>query len=204
MKRTSDIGFTETVKAIQSRKGSRGAYSDAQWQTEITSDLTAYIASMRSIFVATVNAQGYPYMQHRGGPPGFLQVMDKKTIAFADFKGNRQFITQGNLEDNPRTFFFMIDFQKKQRVKLWGSSEIIEDDPGLLAELMPDQSLYRAAPEQIFKFKVEAWDVNCPQHIPQRFDAEDVADALQDRDQKIAELEAELAQLRKLAGNAEP
>ena len=170
-----DIGFTETVKAIQTRKGSRQAYANSQWQSEITDDLAAYISQMRSVFVSTVNAQGYPYTQHKGGPAGFLHVMDRNRIAFADFKGDRQFISQGNLQDNPRTFLFMIDFVNRQRIKFCGHSEIIEDDPDLLEKLMPDQSSYRKRPEQVFEFTVEAWNANCPQHIPQRIDAEHVS-----------------------------
>ena len=185
-----DIGFTETVKAIQTRKGSRQAYANSQWQSEITDDLAAYITQMRSVFVSTVNAQGYPYTQHKGGPAGFLHVMDRNTIAFADFKGNRQFISQGNLQDNPRTFLFMIDFVNRQRIKFWGHSEIIEDDPDLLEKLMPDQSSYRARPEQVFKFTVEAWNANCPKHIPQRIDAAHVSRMLQEKEARIAELEA--------------
>ncbi|WP_318167892.1 pyridoxamine 5'-phosphate oxidase family protein [Roseobacter sp.] len=194
MDNASNIGFTKTVKAIQERKGSRRSYENAQWQTEISDDLASYIANMRSVFVSTANGQGYPYIQHKGGPPGFLHVLDRKTIAHDDFKRNRQFITQGNLQDNPRTFMFMIDFLNSQRVKLWGCSEIIEDDPDLLARLMPDPSTYNARPEQVFKFTVEAWDVNCPQHIPQRVDAKDFNRILQEKDLRIAELEAALEQ----------
>ena len=188
----SDIGFTETVKAIQTRKGSRDIYAHVDWRTEITQDLIDCTAKMRSIFVATVNADGHPYIQHRGGPPGFLHVLDKHTIAFADFKGNRQGSTQGNLQDNPRTFVFMIDYLNQRRIKLWGRSEIIEDDPDLLARLMPDREAYRALPEQVFKFTVEAWDINCPQHIPKRVEAEDFVRMVQSKDTEIAALKAEI------------
>ena len=197
---SSDVGFTETVKQIQARKGSRNAYArmeqDGGWQTEITPDLAAYIANQRSVFLSTVNGAGQPYIQHRGGPRGFLHVLDKSTIAFADFKGNKQFISQGNLAENPKAFLFLIDYVNKTRIKIWGEAEIVEDDPELLASLMPHAAEYRAAPEQLVLFRVKAWDANCPQHIPQRFDREDVEELLRDRDRKIALLEEQIRQLK--------
>ena len=197
---SSDVGFTETVKQIQARKGSRDAYARVEqaggWQTEITSDLAAYIANQRSVFFATVNGAGQPYIQHRGGPRGFLHVLDKTTIAFADFKGNRQFISQGNLSENPKAFLFLIDYVNKTRIKIWGEAKVVEDDPELLSSLMPHAAEYRAAPEQVVLFKVTAWDANCPQHIPQRFDREDVEELLRERDRKITLLEEQIRQLK--------
>ncbi|MEM7068776.1 MAG: pyridoxamine 5'-phosphate oxidase family protein [Pseudomonadota bacterium] len=197
---SSDIAFTDVVKAIQSRKGSRPSYSNMEenggWATEITPDIAAYISAQRSFFLATANAQGQPYIQHRGGPPGFLKVLDTKTIAFADYKGNRQFISQGNLEENSKAFIFLIDYMMKTRVKIWGTAEVIEDDPELLASLMPNRQEYRAIPEQVIRFTVEAYDQNCPQHIPQRFDADNVARALGNKDKRIAELEQQLELLK--------
>ena len=191
---SSDVGFTPTVKAIQTRKGSRAHYADAQWKTEIDEDLAAFIGAQRSFFLATANAQGQPYIQHRGGPPGFLHVVDPRTLAMADFKGNRQYISQGNLMDNPRAFIFLIDYARRQRVKIWGRAKMIEGDEDLAKKLMPEG--YKARAEQVLVFEVDAWDANCPQHIPQRFEAEDVAAAIASRDARIAELEAELARLR--------
>ncbi len=196
---SSDIAFTPTVKTIQSRKGSRTAYARMEaaggWETTITSDLAAFISEVRSFFIATANSEGQPYIQHRGGPPGFLKVLDEKTLAFADFKGNRQFITQGNLEENPRAFIFLIDYAHRRRIKIWGRAEIVEVDPTLLASLMPAD--YSARPDQVIIFKLEAWDSNCPQHIPQRFEADDVSRALASRDARIAELEALLVERRR-------
>ena len=189
---SSDVAFTPTVKTIQSRKGSRTAYARMEaaggWETTITPDLAAFVSEVRSFFMATANSEGQPYIQHRGGPPGFLKVLDEKTFAFADFKGNRQYISQGNLEENPKAFIFLIDYAHRRRIKIWGRAEIVEDDPALLASLMPAD--YSARPDQVMIFKLEAWDTNCPQHIPQRFDAEDVTRALASRDARIAELEA--------------
>ncbi len=194
----SDVAFTPTVKAIQSRKGSRGAYarmeSQGGWATAITEELAAFIAAQTSIFLATANAQGQPYIQHRGGPPGFLQVFDEHTIGFADFNGNRQYISSGNLAENPRAHLFLIDYATRQRIKLWGTARVVEDDKTLIARLMPAN--YRAKSEQAILFTVAAWDANCPQHIPQRLEAGDVAKALQSRDRKIAELEAEISRLK--------
>lgn len=194
----SDVAFTPTVKAIQSRKGSRGAYarmeSQGGWATAITEELAAFIAVQTSIFLATANAQGQPYIQHRGGPPGFLQVFDEHTIGFADFNGNRQYISSGNLAENPKAHLFLIDYSTRQRIKLWGTARVVEDDKTLIARLMPAN--YRAKSEQAILFTVAAWDANCPQHIPQRLEAGDVAKALQSRDRRIAELEAEISRLK--------
>jgi uncharacterized protein len=194
----SDIAFTSTVKAVQARKGSRRGYEHVErtrgWKTELTDDLIAFIAEQNSVFLATANRDGQPYIQHRGGPKGFIHVLDATTLAFADFQGNRQFITSGNLLDNPKAYLFIIDYTHQRRVKLWGEAEVIENDPELLQRLMP--AGVRARPEQIIRFRIKAWDLNCPQHIPQRFEAADVAAALAARDQRIAALEAELATLR--------
>ncbi|WPO41100.1 pyridoxamine 5'-phosphate oxidase family protein [Tardiphaga sp. 42S5] len=195
---SSDIAFTPTVKAIQTRKGSRSGYAHVEenggWRTEIDDNLAAFLAEANSFFLATASADGQPYMQHRGGPKGFVKVLDKQTLAFADYSGNRQYITQGNLAENPKANIFMMDYAHRRRVKLWGIARVVEDDPALLASLMPQG--YRAKPEQVILFTIAAWDTNCPQHIPQKFDAADVAAVLAARDARIAELEAELATLK--------
>ncbi len=164
------------------------------FKTAISEELAEFIAAQRSFFIATANLEGQPYVQHRGGPPGFLRVLDSHTLAFADYAGNRQYISLGNLADNPRAQLFLIDYAERRRVKIWGTARVVESDAKLLAKLMPEG--YRARPEQAIVFDVSAWDANCPQHIPRRFEAEDVEAALQQRDQRIAELEAELRALR--------
>jgi predicted pyridoxine 5'-phosphate oxidase superfamily flavin-nucleotide-binding protein len=195
---SSDVAFTPTVKAIQSRKGSRQGYAQREqkgaWLTQITDDLKGFIEAQTSVFLATANSEGQPYIQHRGGPAGFLRVLDSKTIAFVDFAGNRQYITSGNLTDNPKAYLFLIDYMLRRRIKIWGTARIVESDAALLAQLMPEG--YQARPEQMILFTVAAWDSNCPQHIPQRFEAADVAAAIAKREQRIAELEAEVLQLR--------
>ena len=194
----NDVAFTGTVKAIQARKGSRPAYARMEqagsWAQTITEELKAEIEAQTSVFLATANGAGQPYIQHRGGPAGFLKVLDAHTIAFVDFAGNRQYITQGNLEENAKAHLFLIDYARQRRIKVWGTARVVEGDQALLSRLMPDG--YRAKPEQVVLFTVTAWDVNCPRHIPQRFEAADVRAAIESRDRRIAELESEIARLR--------
>jgi predicted pyridoxine 5'-phosphate oxidase superfamily flavin-nucleotide-binding protein len=194
---SSDVAFSPSVKAVQARKGSRAAYHALEekggWETRITEDLAAFVAAQTSIFFATAGATGQPYIQHRGGPAGFLRVLDEKTLGFADFTGNRQYITQGNLADNPKAYLFLIDYARRRRLKLWGKARVVEDHK-LAATLMPAD--YKARSEQAILFTVSAWSENCPQHIPQRIDAAVVATAMADRDRRIAWLEAQLARLQ--------
>jgi uncharacterized protein len=195
---SSDVAFTPAVKAIQTRKGSRDGYADVEarggWRTEIDERLAAFLAETSSMYLATASADGQPYVQHRGGPKGFVKILDKNTLAFADYSGNRQFITQGNLSENPKAHIFLMDYAHRRRVKIWGEARVVDDDPALLQSLMPQG--YKARPEQVILFRISAWDTNCPQHIPQKFDAADVAAALAARDARIAELEAELVKAK--------
>ena len=194
---SSDVAFSETVKATQARKGSRRAYERVEerggWQTRITPELAGFIEAQTSVFLATASREGQPYIQHRGGPPGFLKVLDEQTVGFADFSGNRQYITLGNLADNPKAHLFLIDYVHRRRVKIWGEARVVEGDAALIENLMPKG--YEARAEQAILFTVTAWDSNCRQHIPQRFEAADVAAALDERDRRIAELEAEVKRL---------
>jgi predicted pyridoxine 5'-phosphate oxidase superfamily flavin-nucleotide-binding protein len=170
---SSDVAFTPRVKAVQVRKGSRRAYARMEaaggWATLIDEDLKRFVEQQISVFLATASADAQPYVQHRGGPPGFLRVIDEHTIAFADFDGNRQFITQGNLEENPKAQLFLIDYATRRRIKIWGTARVVEDDAELVQSLMPSD--YRARASQAIVFTVTAWDANCPQHIPQRIEA---------------------------------
>ena len=198
MSYASDIAFTPAVKAIQERKGSRPSYArmeeSGSWETRISPDLKEFVESQTSVFLASANLEGQPYIQHRGGPPGFLKVLDEETIGFVDFVGNRQYITLGNLAENPKAHLFLIDYVNRRRVKLWGEARVVEGDSELTEQLMPKG--YKARASQVIVFKVHAWDANCPQHIPQRLEASDVAAALAERDQRISELEAQLRALR--------
>jgi predicted pyridoxine 5'-phosphate oxidase superfamily flavin-nucleotide-binding protein len=193
----SDVAFSPAVKQIQVRKGSREHYAHQEqrgWRTEVDENLAAFLAETNSFYLATASADGQPYIQHRGGPKGFLKVLDKHTLAFADFAGNRQYITQGNLTENPKAYVFVMDYAHRRRVKIWGAARVVEDDDALVRSMMPKG--YRARGEQVILFTISAWDTNCPQHIPQKFDAADVAAAFAARDARIAELEAEVAALR--------
>jgi predicted pyridoxine 5'-phosphate oxidase superfamily flavin-nucleotide-binding protein len=195
---SSDIAFTPTVKAIQTRKGSRSGYAHVEenggWRTEIDDNLAAFLAEANSFFLATASADGQPYMQHRGGPKGFVKVLDKQTLAFADYSGNRQYITQGNLAENPEGQHLHHGLRASPPGQALGHRAGGRGRSGAAASLMPQG--YRAKPEQVILFTIAAWDTNCPQHIPQKFDAADVAAVLAARDARIAELEAELATLK--------
>jgi predicted pyridoxine 5'-phosphate oxidase superfamily flavin-nucleotide-binding protein len=200
---SSDVGFTPAVKAIQEQKGSREIYARMEeqggWRTEIDERLIDFLSNTNSFYFATASAAGQPYIQHRGGPKGFIHILDKRTIAFVDYGGNRQYISLGNLSENPKAHIFLMDYANRRRIKLWGEARVVNDDHALLRSLMPKG--YRARPEQVIVFKITAWDVNCPQHIPQKFDAADVSEALAMRDARIEELEAELARMK---GEAAP
>jgi predicted pyridoxine 5'-phosphate oxidase superfamily flavin-nucleotide-binding protein len=196
---SSDVAFTPAVKAVQTRKGSREAYAQVEasggWHTEIDENLAAFLAETNSFYFATASADGQPYIQHRGGPKGFIKVLDKNTLGFADYAGNQQYITQGNLSENARAYIFVMDYAHRRRAKLWGTARVIEDDEALLQSLKPHG--YKARIEQAVLFQISVWDSNCPQHIPQKFDAADVAAALSSREARIAELEAELDALKR-------
>ena len=194
---TSDVGFTPAVKEIQSRKGSRSGYEEMEkkggWRTRVDDVLSGFLAGQRSVFLASVSSEGAPYIQHRGGPPGFVKVIDDKTLGFVDYRGNRQYITQGNLAGNNKVHLFLMDYMNRRRIKIWGKARIVEGDEKLLEELMPEG--YKARPEQVVLIELIAWDINCPQHIPQRFEADDVARALKERDDEIERLNARIEEL---------
>jgi predicted pyridoxine 5'-phosphate oxidase superfamily flavin-nucleotide-binding protein len=201
--RPSDIAFTDAVKAQQTRMGSRRAYAHMEegsgWQTLITPELEEFIAARDSLYLATANAAGQPYIQHRGGPRGFLRVLDEHTLGFADYAGNKQYITLGNVQENAKAHVFLMDYAHRRRIKIWGELSAVEGDGELNARLKPEG--YKARVERVLLIKVIAWDVNCPQHIPVKIDADDVAAALEKRDTRIAELEAELRKLRAMSGS---
>lgn len=195
---SSDIAFTPVVKAVQSRRRSRAAYAAMEagggFRTSIDETLAAFLAEVDTAYLATANAAGQPYAQHRGGPRGFIQVVDARTLGFVDFAGNRQYITTGNLEENDKAFLFLMDYAHRRRIKVWGRARVVEGDEALTQRLMPQG--YRARPEQVVLFEVEAWDVNCPQHIPQKVDAAEVARVIEAQQIRLDTLEAENAALR--------
>lgn len=200
--RIADIAFTEAVKARQQALGSRADYQrqleQQDWLTTVTDDLAAFLATRTSFYLASVSETGHPYIQHRGGPPGFLKVIDNRTLAFADFAGNRQYISLGNLDGNDRVHLFFMDYANKTRIKLWGRARVVEEDETLMAALATPG--YRARPERAIVISIEAWDLNCPQHIPDLFGEEVIAQVAAKLTAQIAELRAENAELKEWMG----
>jgi predicted pyridoxine 5'-phosphate oxidase superfamily flavin-nucleotide-binding protein len=194
----SDLAFTPAVKAWQERQGSRAGYArmaeKRDWHDTVTPELVAFLAQRDSFYLSTASAEGRPYIQHRGGPAGFLKPLDDKCVAFADFGGNKQYITAGNLSENDRAFIFLMDYASRQRIKLWGRARVVENDAELLERLADPE--YAAKPERAIVFELEAWDVNCPQHITPRYTEDQIAPALAKLQARIDELEVEVAGLR--------
>jgi predicted pyridoxine 5'-phosphate oxidase superfamily flavin-nucleotide-binding protein len=201
---SSDVAFSPAVKQVQTERGSRGAYARVErsggFRTEIDDDLRAFLERIDTCFLATASADGQPYVQHRGGPRGFIRALDSSRLAFVDFSGNRQYVSTGNLRENPRVCLMLIDFEERQRVKIWGTAEMVPLDAKLLAEL--GDPTYRARAEQVCVITVTAWDVNCPQHISVKLPAEPVTQELRRLETRIRALEAENARLR--AGRTAP
>jgi uncharacterized protein len=190
----SDIAFTPTVKTVQEKKGSRENYAKMEqkggWSDTVTDDLAQFIGERDSFYLGTASGDGQPYIQHRGGKPGFLKVVDERTLAFADFKGNRQYLSTGNLLDNDKAYIFLMDYPNRRRIKIWGTAKVVDDDPILIAQLTDTD--YKGKPEQAIVFTITAWDVNCPQHITRRYTETEVSEIVDPLKERIAELEAQL------------
>jgi uncharacterized protein len=196
----SDLVFPPGARRAQADRGSARTYDKrvaAGFPSRVPPELAAFIGELDTAFLATVSAAGAPYIQHRGGPKGFIKVLDDRTLGFADYAGNRQYITISNLEDNDRAYLFLLDFAARRRIKIWGRAQVVEDDPVLLERLSDPN--YRGRPERAILFTVEAWDVNCSQHITARFSESEIADATAMMRERIAALEAENARLRAAA-----
>jgi hypothetical protein len=191
---SSDVAFTPAVKAIQTAKGSRKLYAKVErsggWETTVTEDLAQFIRERDEFYLATANAEGQPYIQYRGGRPGFLRVIDNHTLGLADFGGNQQYITLGNLSENPKAFIFLMDYVDLRRIKLWGKARVIEDDAALVEKLRDAEDPSPA--ERAILFEVEAWDMNCQQHIHRRFPQEIVGPYIEKLQARVEELEAKL------------
>ena len=203
MANNSDIVFPEAARLAQAERGSARGYDKkvaAGFPDQVTPDLAGFVAELDTFFLATVSAAGAPYIQHRGGPKGFLKVIDERTLGFADFAGNRQYITISNLAENDRAFLFLLDFANRRRVKAWGRARVVEGDTALLDRLI-DKG-YRARPERAILFTIEAWDINCSQHITERFTPAEVSMAVEKLRERIAALEAENSRLRAQSGEA--
>lgn len=191
----SDVAFTPAVKAVQTAKGSRASYARMEhgdgWRTTVTPDLAEFLADLDMFYLGTATADGQPYIQYRGGSPGFLKVLDDRTLAFADFGGNRQYLSVGNLSENARAFLFLMDYANQRRVKVWGTARVVEDDPGLLEHLR--DPVYPGKVERAVVFAIEAWDINCPQHIHPRYSQRQLAPLVEGLKTRIADLETQLA-----------
>jgi predicted pyridoxine 5'-phosphate oxidase superfamily flavin-nucleotide-binding protein len=194
MSGSQDFLFSAGVKAEQARLGSRAQFADREWATEITDNLREFLAAIDTFFLATASADGRPYVQHRGGPPGFLKPIGTHTLAFADFAGNRQYITLGHLKENDRAHIFIPHFATQQRVKLWGRARVVEGDLELMERLV--DPTYKAKPQRAIVFTLEAWDANCRQHIVPRYSEAEMAPAMNNLIQRIKELEEEVARLK--------
>lgn len=195
--------FPPAVRTAQAERGSADRYERRMvegFPDRVTPELAKFIAEQDMAFIGTANAAGEPYIQHRGGPKGFIKIVDERTLGFADYRGNRQYITLANLSENDRAFLFLLDPARRQRIKIWGHARVVEDDP-LLVERLSDAG-YHAKPERAILFTIEAWDVNCSQHILARYSEADLEESFTTVRQKIAALEAENAALR--AAHAEP
>ncbi len=189
----SDIAFTPSVKRAQQQRGSRDAYARMEqrggWQSRITDELAEFISQRDSFYLGSASADGQPYIQHRGGPRGFLRVLDDRTLAIPDYVGNAQYISLGNLDENDKAFIFLMDYPNRRRIKIWGTARVVEDDAGLLDQLAdPDD---RGRPERAFLFEVSAWDINCPQHILPRWTEDELTAKLATLHQRIEQLEIE-------------
>jgi uncharacterized protein len=189
-----DVLFSAAVKAEQARLGSRAQFEDREWATEITDNLRQFLDAVDTFFLATASADGRPYVQHRGGPPGFLKPIGTHTLAFADFAGNRQYITLGHLKENDRAHIFIPHFATQQRLKLWGRARVVEGDLELMERLVDPP--YKAKPQRAIVFTLEAWDVNCRQHITARYTEAEMAPAVNKLVARIKELEEEVARLK--------
>src|SRR3954465_712799 len=195
----SDIVLTPAARRAQAERGSARRYDEktaAGFPTTVTPELAAFIAEQDTAFLGTASADGAPYIQHRGGPKGFIKVVDEHTLGFADYRGNRQYITLGNLSENDRAYLFLIDFSRRQRIKLWGRARVVETHEALVAKLF-DQG-YKAKPERVILFTIEAWDVNCSQHITARLSEAEIEQMAATIQERYAALQAENAHLKAL------
>jgi predicted pyridoxine 5'-phosphate oxidase superfamily flavin-nucleotide-binding protein len=194
--------FTPAAQRAQAERGSAKAYERRiaeGFPDRITPELAKFITEQDTAFLATATADGAPYVQHRGGPKGFIKIIDEKTLGFADYRGNRQYLTLANLSENDRAFLFLLDPARRQRIKFWGRARIVENEPELVQRLFDDG--YKARPERAIMFTIEAWDVNCSSHIVTRFTEAEIGEAFAAVQAKIAELERENSRLRAAVTN---
>ena len=202
----SDVAFSATVKQVQTERGSRAAHARQEarggFESAVTDELAGFIAEVDTAFLATASAEGQPYVQHRGGPRGFIRVVDGQTLGFLDLPGNRQYVTTGNLRENDRVCLFLIDYARRLRVKVWGHARVVPASDPAAAALAPDLPAGRGRIEQAILISVTAWDANCPKHIPQKIDAAEAEQVVRDLRGRIAALERENRALRTAAAGS--
>src|SRR3954449_9021433 len=189
--------FTPAAQQAQAERGSAKHYErrlEEGFPDKVTPELAQFIAEQDTAFLATATADGAPYIQHRGGPKGFIKVVDERTLGFADYRGNRQYITLANLSENDRAYLFLIDFSRRQRIKLWGRARAVENDDALVANLFDHG--YKARTERVILFTIEAWNANCSQHITARLSEPEIEGLFTTVQQQISALQAENARLR--------
>ena len=200
----AEIAFTPGVKSEQERNDSRRGYARLEGgddhHDKLGADEAAFLAGRDSFYMATVSEAGWPYIQHRGGPAGFVHVLDSKTIAFADFTGNRQYVSAGNLQSNDRVSLFFMDYPNRTRLKVLGRARLTgADEDGLVERLRPPGGRVRV--ERGMVITVAGFDWNCPQHITPRFSQDQVLAVVKPLRDRIAELEAALVELRLQRGD---
>ncbi|MEO6233360.1 MAG: pyridoxamine 5'-phosphate oxidase family protein [Ferruginibacter sp.] len=199
MENFGSIAFSTAVKEMQEKMGSRAGYArmeKSNWVDGLTENEIRFIELRDSFYMASIGANGFPYIQHRGGPKGFLKVLNAKQVAFIDFKGNMQYITVGNMVTNNNVALIMVDYPAKARLKIYATASIVElkDDPALFEQL--DLKAYKFRPERMMVLDIEAYDWNCTQHITPRFTVAEIETALAPQINRVAELEAEVASLK--------
>lgn len=196
-KPSSDVIFSDTVKAFQEKMGSRALFERLEakggFQREILDNISSFIGKQDSFYFATAGADGQPHVQHRGGPKGFLKVLDATTLAFADFSGNQQYVSAGNITENPKVQVFLMDYPNRTRIKVFGTARVVEDDPALIEQLAIEG--YEGIPERAIVIDVQAWDANCPKHITRRYTEDQIEKVMAKLDIRIHELEAEIVRL---------
>jgi len=195
----SSIVFTPAAQKAQAERGSAAHYEHRVaegFPDTVSPELAKFIAEQDMAFLGTASGDGAPYIQHRGGPKGFIKVIDEKTLGFADYRGNRQYITLANLSENDKAYLFLLDPARRQRIKIWGRARVVEDDAALVEKLF--DTGYKARPERAILFTIEAWDVNCSQHILTRYSEAQLEEAFTEVRATVTKLQEENARLRAL------
>ena len=197
-----EIAFSDAAKELQKKYGSRNSYARMEKFSEVnglTDGEFSFIENQNSFYLSSIGSNGFPYIQHRGGPKGFLKVLDSKRVGFIDFTGNKQYVSVGNIATNAKVSLIMIDYPRKARLKIYAKAEVVElDEQPELYDLL-DLSDYKFRPERMLILHIEAYDWNCPQHITPRYTVDEIETALIPQQKHIAKLEQEIKELKGLS-----